>query len=705
MKKSLLLIVFLLVSQLNSLFAQSLIVGPDTVCVNQPVQLSTTDDTAHSYYWGFCSGYLMNAPIGTNLGDHFNFHYPGNIDIIQENGQYYGFVVNSSTREFMRLNFGNSLANSPTVTNFGNMTNGIPFEPTSLYIVQDPVSKFWFIFISGGYTAANSTLARVDFGAHLSNPAPNVANFGNHTGLLNGPKGFFVAQNPDGHWYGYLVNHNTSELIRMDFSFNISNTPLMEDLLNPNGVLQVPTDMAAVQDNGNWYLFVTNSGNNSVARIDLGSGLDPLAAVVSTAGNTIADNQTPPDRTFNNRIIVPSAITITRDCGSLYAYVTDSTTNQLIGIQMSTVTGPYVAVDYNVVGAMNHPSSISSIMRSGDNLYGFITNAKDSTLTRIEFDQCHQSTIPSFSEVNPPAYSYDTQGVYNVYLVINDGRPDMQVACRPITVLAPPPLNKTPDAVICQGDTIRLWAVSNLADSIKWTTTYNLDTTYLYQDSAKAYPYHSTSYNIVLYYPFGCIVDTAINIGVLQVKADAGPDRYIPDGSTTMLGGPNSSIGTAVLMPPYTQMNTTFTYHWWPYQYMSDSTLSNPTVNPPYDFTYYLTVSVTGEGGLLTCSSTDTVVVHLKCGDFNLPNAFAPASSNPGVNTFGLLNSQIVKLNYLRVYNRWGVLVFETTDPTQKWDGSYNGSAADEGVYVWIADGFCASGKEVKKSGNVTLLR
>jgi hypothetical protein len=193
-----------------------------------------------------------------------------------------------------------------------------------------------------------------------------------------------------------------------------------------------------------------------------------------------------------------------------------------------------------------------------------------------------------------------------------------------------------------------------------------------------------------LYYPFGCIVDTALRITVLKVKADAGPDRYINDGATSIIGGPFTTMGD-------------YTYRWEPYQYMSDSTQPNPYVNPPFDFSYNLTVTYQGAG--FQCVSRDTMVVRVSCGDFNVPNAFVATSPYPCSNRFGILNSSLAKLNYFRIYNRYGQLVFETTDPTQKWDGLFNGVLAEEGVYVWVADGFCTSGKQINKKGNVTLLR
>ena len=119
--------------------------------------------------------------------------------------------------------------------------------------------------------------------------------------------------------------------------------------------------------------------------------------------------------------------------------------------------------------------------------------------------------------------------------------------------------------------------------------------------------------------------------------------------------------------------------------------------------TYFLKVEEFRD--TLKCTAYDTVVVRVDCSDFNVPNAFAPGQNLPGSNRFGILNKQIIKLNYFRVFDRWGNKVFETTNPSDQWDGTVNGNDAQSGVYVWDADGYCASGKRFKKSGNVTLLR
>jgi gliding motility-associated-like protein len=88
-----------------------------------------------------------------------------------------------------------------------------------------------------------------------------------------------------------------------------------------------------------------------------------------------------------------------------------------------------------------------------------------------------------------------------------------------------------------------------------------------------------------------------------------------------------------------------------------------------------------------------------------LPNAFNPVSDQPENRNFGLINNNVVKLEYFKIFNRWGQVVFETTDPIKKWDGTQNNIQLPPDNYVWIVDGYCDNGKRIKKQGTVLLVR
>ncbi|MBA3829377.1 MAG: gliding motility-associated C-terminal domain-containing protein [Taibaiella sp.] len=673
--KKYLLLAALLVSQINILQAQSLIIAPDTVCIRQYIQLRTPDSIGHTYYWSFCSGYILNAPTGTNMGAGFSFNTPSDILIQKDGSKYYGFVINYANNELLRLDYGASLGNTPVVTSLGNVDGKMPVNPSSMYLVKDSIQNFWFMFVTGGTDVASSSLARLDFRGSLAN-TPNIANFGNLGSVLNTPKGLFVASE-GGNWYGFTMNDATNTLVRFDMGNNISITPSFQDLGNIGGLFNTPTDIAPIYDAGNWYFFVTNQGDNTLFRIDFGGSLTNLTPAATTLGN--------PGSVLSG----PSAISIIKDCSNLYAFVTNQSSNTLAQIQMGSVTGPFAGFSYGASGSLYKPAGLSRVIRDHDNINMFAVNDSTNTLSRFTFAQCTAASIPSSTSGNPPKFRYVTTGTYNVYYLEDEGLPTQKSDCEQIYVEDIPHIILSHDTTICQGDSVILSVISPNALSYTFSPVYNLSDSQ--GENLIAHPEYSLTYKIIIPYPDGCIVDTGITINVSKVKADAGQDRTISDGASTVLGGPLTSLGIG------------YTYTWTPQQYISNTTVSDPTANPPNDFTYYLEVNEFNDG--LKCKSRDTVVIRVACENIYLPNAFMPGSGDGSNGRFGLLNKQVIQLNYFRIFDRWGEEVFTTTNPAQQWDGMFNNKIAPGGVYVWEVDGFCLSGKRFKRSGNVTLIR
>ncbi|MFO8068191.1 MAG: PKD domain-containing protein [Bacteroidales bacterium] len=96
------------------------------------------------------------------------------------------------------------------------------------------------------------------------------------------------------------------------------------------------------------------------------------------------------------------------------------------------------------------------------------------------------------------------------------------------------------------------------------------------------------------------------------------------------------------------------------------------------------------------------------------PNAFTPSitgSSGGYYDPANITNEVFFPLyqgiqDYeLTIFNRWGELIFRSTDPLIGWDGYHRGSLAPQGVYVWKFNGLCTNGNSITKSGTVTLIR
>jgi gliding motility-associated-like protein len=90
--------------------------------------------------------------------------------------------------------------------------------------------------------------------------------------------------------------------------------------------------------------------------------------------------------------------------------------------------------------------------------------------------------------------------------------------------------------------------------------------------------------------------------------------------------------------------------------------------------------------------------------DIYVPTAFTP--NNDGLNDkFFPFPVGVKKINYFRVYNRWGQLMFSTTKLLDGWDGRFGGIKQGSGVYVWMAQGVTKDDKVITKQGTVTLIR
>ncbi len=704
MRKCLLLALLLLQVLPASVRAQNTLfeLETDTVCVGQEVRIRPQVMNADSYYWGFCSGYLNNTPQAENLGSSFSFNEPSGIVLEKDdNGNFYGFVVNTGNTELIRLNYGKSLSNTPTVTNFGNLDDAVSPGPVSLYLTRD--SGKWYLFMCGGTGgAATSTLSRFDFGATLANK-PNGVRMGNPGNLMNDPRGIFVAkQGPV--YYGFVVNTADNRLIRFNFGNNISRTPTANVVTfastGNQGGLSQPRDIAAVFYQGNWYFFIPNTyppnppanvnGGATISRLSFGASLsNNPAAALATGASSISTGGPNPQTT---RLSGPTSISITRDCGGWYAYVANNglpspDPDSVLRFNVPSISGSWsFNTAYANTGTFNEPTDISNVIRDRDSVYFFVTNKGDNSLSRALFPQCTKADRPSSNLAQPPVFHYDTAGIYNINLIVNEGRPNMQTECKQIFVRHVPPLIMQHDTLICLGDTVHLQVASQYALDYFFSPNYNLTDTQ--GINIYAYPRQTTNYLVRIPFPDGCVVDTNIRIDVSNVFADAGPDRTIADGGKTVIGGANTYLGSQ------------YSYQWFPTDFMDNPFSLNPTVNPRNNFTYYLQVTNT-----LGCVDIDTVNVRVVCSGINLPNAFVPQSSRGESTRFGLINKQIVKLNYFRIFDRWGKEMFSTTDPNKGWDGNYNGNPAPFGVYVWEVDGYCELGDRFTKSGNVTLIR
>ena len=135
-----------------------------------------------------------------------------------------------------------------------------------------------------------------------------------------------------------------------------------------------------------------------------------------------------------------------------------------------------------------------------------------------------------------------------------------------------------------------------------------------------------------------------------------------------------------------------YTYDWFPPSTLNNPAIFNPIATPEETTDYELTIM--DEFGCFNNAFITVVVLNPDCEEpfVFMPNAFSP--NGDGENDILKVEGRTVEELYLAIYNRWGELVFETSNPTGGWDGVYNGELSEPDVYGYYLKVKCTNGQE-----------
>ncbi len=138
----------------------------------------------------------------------------------------------------------------------------------------------------------------------------------------------------------------------------------------------------------------------------------------------------------------------------------------------------------------------------------------------------------------------------------------------------------------------------------------------------------------------------------------------------------------------------TFTSYLW----QDNSTSQRFIVNQTGD--YFVTV-----GDNTGCLASDTINITVDCSDLYFPTAFTPNNDSRNDQFGPLGNTAAVSKYSLRIYNRWGQMVFYSNDPFQKWDGTLGGKLNGTNLFVWYAEYILPGLGKQNRKGSVLLIK
>jgi gliding motility-associated-like protein len=175
------------------------------------------------------------------------------------------------------------------------------------------------------------------------------------------------------------------------------------------------------------------------------------------------------------------------------------------------------------------------------------------------------------------------------------------------------------------------------------------------------------------------------------------------------------SVNSVLLDLPYDQLitnntSTGATTYLWSFGDGATSTLTNPQHLYGAVGTYNVQLIASSPYG---CTDTADISV-IASADVTFPNVFTPGDGGPTGGYYDVTSltndvffpytSGVVDFRF-EIFNRWGELIFVSTELSRGWDGYYKGQLCQQDVYIWKAYIKLNNGKVFNKSGDVTLLR
>jgi gliding motility-associated-like protein len=248
-----------------------------------------------------------------------------------------------------------------------------------------------------------------------------------------------------------------------------------------------------------------------------------------------------------------------------------------------------------------------------------------------------------------------------------------------------------PDGFICYGQTYQLQATGGV--QYQWTPSAYLSNTNI------ANPISTPAKDIT--YTLSILADAngCRSLTTDDVTIDVTPPIKIKTFPYDTIGYPGDQI-QLLAVPSDTDANR---FVWSPSTGLSNIFIANPivTIGQIGDDRVYQ-VTATTQGG---CKGEGYVRVRVYKGpDIYVSTGFTPNGDGRN-DRFTPFPVGIKSLNYFRVYNRWGQLIFSTSRLHEGWDGRLNGTEQPSGTYVWMVEATTNDNRVIKKKGTVTLIR
>jgi gliding motility-associated-like protein len=353
-------------------------------------------------------------------------------------------------------------------------------------------------------------------------------------------------------------------------------------------------------------------------------------------------------------------------------------------------------VTYELYNPVNPAFSFTGPVCFDENLITFQNQSSNGGNAVANWDFGLDASIPTFTGWNPPSIVFSTWGDHYVSLTIEENgcedtfldtiriyrRPETnvsvenQIGCAPFTVAFW-------DSTITDGQVIYNW---DFGDGV------------LSNDSNAVYTYANPGtydLNLTIYFIEGCTDTITVSYADFITVYPSPTSSFVADPTNATIYTSNIEI-TDLAADPTDDILTN----------MGDGSIyyNQAQFNHSYTDTGWFEVE---HVVINTFDCPDTSKATIRINPETLifvPNAFTP--DGDGKNEIFFATAVGIKEFSFKIFNRWGEVLFETTDPSTGWDGMHpNGKEAIQGVYTWTVFAKGQNDKLIEKRGHLSLLR
>lgn len=272
----------------------------------------------------------------------------------------------------------------------------------------------------------------------------------------------------------------------------------------------------------------------------------------------------------------------------------------------------------------------------------------------------------NFNGEDPSTIYYDSTGIYTITLAVRDQTLGCVDTVSKTIEVFPVPVVTAQGGNICAEASIELTTSLTSAAPVNylWSPAASLSDSTIANPIAT--PSVTTTYQVIAGDTNNCIDTAYATVTVFQRPPSIDWDTLIVIGQQVTL---DVSLGSG------------YSYVWTPTEGLSCSDCGVTVAQPLVDTDY--TVTISDSGGCFVVPSYYRFEVKPET-TIDVPTAFTP--NGDGNNDLIFVNGWGIKsLVEFKIYNRWGQLVFESSDINEGWDGRFNGKDQNNDTYTYHA--------------------